>query len=376
MKIGSNVPCTVMRRLRGAGCSVSKVAADRIQDIDSSSLQEQLVVSLLEDLLSAPAAVLPIQPHSKRVHSGDRGVSLAFLRGVRTFYGKHGGLDKHMGDVCKKSVCKKSGSETSVCALTRCTGLSLAESVLWAAARRGVDASALVGRASSFFSYSWTGTQLKDMLAAIDDQVSQLGGMASVGGGVRERRVWVDMFCASQNLLAGKYLEPAITKAKDPVGYAARKEDTDNIFASALDAIDEVFFYFSPMEGEWFAPEQPFLLPDRGAMPEAEKWLRTGPGALTRAWCLMELATALAKGCKLYVLLSPADHRSFAREIQEDTSLLVKGSTSLPTPFPPCPSSSLPSSSLLPAPSFLLPPFLLPPSPPFLPTRGREPLSG
>ena len=56
----------------------------------------------------------------------------------------------------------------------------------------------------------------------------------------RRRYVWVDMFCASQNLLAGVYRDPAVTKQADPAGYAARKEDTDRIFDDALDAVDEI----------------------------------------------------------------------------------------------------------------------------------------
>ena len=67
---------------------------------------------------------LPIKAHDDRLGSGRRGVSLAFLRGVHTFFGEHGMLDDTM-----ELVCKKEGSTTSVCAITRSTGLSLAESV-------------------------------------------------------------------------------------------------------------------------------------------------------------------------------------------------------------------------------------------------------
>ena len=53
------------------------------------------------------------------------------------------------------------------------------------------------------------------------------------------------------------------------------------------------------MNEQWDAPAQPFLLVDRGDISPPmrnERWVRTGPGALSRAWCLMELSKALAKG--------------------------------------------------------------------------------
>ena len=112
------------------------------------------------------------------------------------------------------------------------------------------------------------------------------------------------MFCASQNLLAGVYKDAAVTKESDPEGYQARKEDTDRIFDDAIDAVGEILFYMEPLAAEWDAPPHPFLLAEQGA-PEAG-WVRRGPAALTRAWCIFELAKALAKRCKLHVLLSQA----------------------------------------------------------------------
>ena len=105
--------------------------------------------SLLEQLHRAPKRpALPIFTHEQRIPSGQRGLSLVFLRAIRDFYGAHGALHKLMGDVCKEV-----GSTTSVCALTRSTGLSLAENVVHAAAGRAQGVAALVGHASTFFSY-------------------------------------------------------------------------------------------------------------------------------------------------------------------------------------------------------------------------------
>ena len=102
---------------------------------------------------------------------------------------------------------------------------------------------AQVGHARGFFSYSWTGTKLAEMLGAIEDVVWPLEDEAEAAGEAGTRRVWIDMFCASQNLLAGVYRDASITKESDREGYLARKEDTDRIFDDALDAVSEVYFY-------------------------------------------------------------------------------------------------------------------------------------
>ena len=77
-----------------------------------------------------------------------RGIGLPLLRAIRSFYASHNALDKTM-----EQVCKEEGFGASVCTLTASTGLSLAESVVRAGQRDGVDTSALVGDATAFFSY-------------------------------------------------------------------------------------------------------------------------------------------------------------------------------------------------------------------------------
>ena len=44
-----------------------------------------------------------------------------------------------------------------------------------------------------------------------------------------------------------------------------------------------------------------YLLAEQGE--PAAGWMRRGPAALTRAWCIFELAKSLSKGCTLHVLL-------------------------------------------------------------------------
>ena len=43
-----------------------------------------------------------VLPHDQRLSSGNRGLTLAALEGIRVFYERHGGLGKTMGDVCKQ----------------------------------------------------------------------------------------------------------------------------------------------------------------------------------------------------------------------------------------------------------------------------------
>jgi tetratricopeptide (TPR) repeat protein len=273
-----------------------------------SSVALALASSILGRLHGATARPpLPIRAHGARLPSGRRGLSRAALRALRGFFEAHGALGKLMADVCKEA-----GSATSVCALTLSTGLSLAESIVVVGGGGGEGGSggdppgtlALVGPATTFFSYSWTGTKLGEMLDAIERTLAALE--ASDG---RTRYAWVDMFCASQNLLAGVYRDPAVTREADPAGYAARKEDTDRIFEDALEAVDEILLYCSPLTGEWLAPSHPHLLPGRGEPPAG--WVRRGPGAMTRAWCMFELVKALAKGCTLHVVLNQADVDGF-----------------------------------------------------------------
>ena len=101
-----------------------------------------LALALLADLRTSTAKPsLPVRPHAKRLNSGHRGLSRKFLAAIRELYGGLSALDKAMADVCKEA-----GFDNSVCALTRCTGLSLAESIVHVGGgREGIDA--LVGKA-------------------------------------------------------------------------------------------------------------------------------------------------------------------------------------------------------------------------------------
>ncbi|KOO30511.1 tpr domain protein [Chrysochromulina tobinii] len=297
-------------RLRGSGCAIS--TSTRSTPAPAGDEDCGTADSLADALFDAIAAArvpkgtldLPVRSHARRLPSGQRGITRKMLRAIRRFYRARGALGMLMGDVCKMQ-----GFEWSVCALTRSTGLSLTESLVLTAEARGEVVDALIGLATTFFSYSWDGTKLGDMLDAIERRLAELEAADGV-----MRYVWIDMFAASQSLLSGEFDADRYPRGSEE--RKARKEDTDHIFADAMAAIREILLYCSPLTAEWPAPDQPYFLPDRGAPPAG--WMRRGPGAMTRAWCLFELVEALAKGATLHVVLAPADVDGFEELLTDD----------------------------------------------------------
>jgi len=283
------------------GCASStSIRSDQATSIGSTA--DSLADALFDAIAAArvPKGTLdvPVRPHARRLPSGRRGITRAMLRAIRRFYRARGALGMLMGDLIKKK-----GFKWSVCALTRSTGLSLIESLALTAEARGEVADALIGLATTFFSYSWEGTKLGDMLDAIERRLAELEAADGV-----TRYVWIDIFAASQTLLSGEFDAGRYPRGSEE--HTARKEDTDHVFADAMAAISELLLYCSPLTAKWRAPNQPFLLPERGEPPA--RWMRRGPGAMTRAWCLFELVKALAKGATLHVVLAPADVNGFA----------------------------------------------------------------
>ena len=115
----------------------------------------------LELALSQSPAELPIKSHSERLASGARGVSLAFLQGMRDFFEARGALGMGMEDVCNSGTC-----DFTVCALTAHTGLSLAESIALVGSKERVTTDDLVGKATTFFSCPHDGTTLGEAIAS------------------------------------------------------------------------------------------------------------------------------------------------------------------------------------------------------------------
>ena len=272
----------------GGGVSKRSAAAG-----PQPTLPEATALRLLESLAAKEDCVaLPILSNSERRRSGQRGMSRALLFGVRAFYAQRGALDKVVQDIVNEPLFP-----FSACELTKSTGLSLTETLaLEAGEGEGIEE--LVGEATCFFSYSWTGTTLRDLLAAVERVLAKLEA-----DGTR-RYVWIDILCASQNLLQGVIKDPAMSSAE--VGGI---ED-------AISTAGEFLFYMEPLSGEWNAPPHAFLLAEQGD-PE-EGWVRRGPAALTRAWCIFELAKSLSKGCKLHVLLSEKSEAEFEDKMHND----------------------------------------------------------
>jgi len=179
------------------GCAASKKAVDPVDPGPRPPPHLQAAaartVRLLESLAAKKKRVKrPVLSKEERLRSGQRGMTRALLFGVKAFYAQRGALDKTMQDIVNER-----GFPFSACELTKSTGLSLTETLVREAGE-GAGIEELVGEATCFFSYSWTGTKLRDLLAAIERVLAKLE--AADG---KRRYVWVDIFCASQNLLQG-----------------------------------------------------------------------------------------------------------------------------------------------------------------------------
>lgn len=293
---------------------------------DPPSAAEQRVLRRLDALRKNRARPdKPVRAHGQRLSSGQRGLSLLALRGIARFYHAHGLLEEPMTVLCKggsgkdDTIDARDHGGVCVCEVTRSTGLSLAESLalaMEAEDAEGVEIaelsslpthtpSELIGQATTFFSYAWTSTTLVDLLTAIGDIDETLRATEEGAAGV-PRFLWIDMFCASQNLLADAFDRGRFEKGS--ADYLARKEQTDRIFDDALGAVDELFFYCAPLVGSWRAPPHPFLDPERGDGLTGPEW-RSGPVAISRAWCLFELTTALLASKRVHVVTS-YDERS------------------------------------------------------------------
>lgn len=295
-------------------------------------------VYILKELLHRSQSMkeplrLPITPHDKRLKSGNRGVSEALIMAFVAFLDLNGCEVDDVGEICKGERV-----ELNVCHLTRSTGLSLAESVVVVADELRLQSSDLVGTAQVFNSYSWFGSSLREMLKAIMRASARLNDEARgipppfvetsdtrlaasrLSSSSSCTYAWIDLFCASQLLLAGAFKDKSITRESDLSGYLARKEDTDNIFEHAIETTSTFVFQCSPLIGKWDAPPHPYLWEERerNGPKRPKPWVRQGPIAISRAWCLKELALALRKKQRLVVELNSTDMRDLSRMLESD----------------------------------------------------------
>ena len=163
--------CASKESIAPAPGSVAFAAAKPLAPMtpEAQAVAQARTVHLLESLATKEERVeRPVLPNSKRRRSGQRGMTRALLFGVKAFYEQHGALDKTMQDIVNES-----GFPFSACELTKSTGLSLTETLVREAGK-GEGIEELVDEATCFFSYSWTGTKLRDLLAAIERVLAKL----------------------------------------------------------------------------------------------------------------------------------------------------------------------------------------------------------
>ena len=147
------------------------------------------------------------------------------------------------------------------------------------------------------------------MLFAIEGKVAAL---AEDG---RTRYVWIDMFCASQNLLAGTFLPLDETareqlKATDLIDYKARKEQTDRIFEDAFSFAGEILFASPPWTSGRAAARLPARREGRATRAASARAAISARGA---TWSRQDAA----KGCKLYVVLGRRDVDGFENMLSD-----------------------------------------------------------
>ena len=293
--------------------------------IYDDALCHRVLTLMLEKSARHPVD-LPKLEHHQRIPSGGRGVSLRFLRGFLAFVMR---TDAAASSREMKYVCKGPPEDVSVCQLTACTGLSLAESVIVICEEHGIDSSVLVGKAEIFFSYSWEGTKLSDVVNAIGRVVDRIHADEEEC----TRYFWIDMYCASQNLLGGKYFASEEEKMRlkgipGQAEYLRRKEDTDSLFEDAVYKTRRIVFFCSPLIDEWKAPPHVFLSAEHeqqfGHLRSGDTpYMRRGPFSITRAWCLFELSKALLCKHQLFIELNDTDRARLKQLVLHDLDKLL-----------------------------------------------------
>ena len=274
---------------------------------------EDQALYIIEKLRSSSAEVMhvkvPTKLHSERLPSGQRGFSISFMRAVLRFYRSN---KAHKLDM--SAICKKRGLTMNICELTRSTGLSLVESCVMIAEREGLDTSRLFAKATTYFSYA-SQSSLADVAAAVERSVNRLHADET------EQFVWMDVLCASQNLLNGRY-EDTDNYPRGTEGYAARKEDMDHLFDNAMKECSSIICHLAPLIDEWrVPPQQPYLRADFGDPPS--HWNRKGPRAMSRAWCIYELASMAKRGVRVIVELEPDDEKYLQQLIRSAVGVVA-----------------------------------------------------
>lgn len=304
---------------------------------------EVLATRLLEGLRAAgdpslhtyeKPVSMPVTPHTHRVPAARRGVSLAFLRAVCRFFAKHGGVTGELAHTCGGGFCDARGTTSSLrvtlSTLTAHTGLSLVESCMQHAARLGLDASPLFGRATTFISYTAQGSSLADVGTAAQRALRRLQLAEQRTGGGGARFLWLETLSASPLLASGSFLQ-GDSYSHGTAEHAARTEDAGANLDGPLAACREHVLYLTPLFDPWIAPASPPLDSSVGSTPRPGTVERgRGPRALRHATVLCELATTLARryargeaSVRLLVELRPADAQRLRQVLEQDPYALI-----------------------------------------------------
>jgi len=266
---------------------------------DTRDRIQTLLLHILRDAEDSNNIVsIPILEHRWRRRGSYRGLSLPVLESLLELYEVRGESNRMLLETCRDLQ-----SPSSICSLTRTTGLSFAETVVLTADREGISCEGLVGKADGYFVYGWLGTSIGDLLRA---SIRTLRRQEQLHG--RGRKLFIDLFGASQNLICGRYGRHGAGRE------GARAEDYDATFESVFDVCDTVVLHLSPLAvgAQWPAPLDTHrvvhqYLDESMGSPEVG-WMREGPVALTRAWCVKELAQGLGAGCSLQLESDDAGH--------------------------------------------------------------------
>ena len=249
----------------------------------------KLIDGLILRATTQPACKQPVRTHAERVVGSQRGIGLATLETMLEIF------TREMMLSVPTSEASRGEHRITACNMTLHTGLSVAESLLLIAEETGVSCDGIVGTANAYMCYSWDSTNLGDLLKSA---ISVLRAQEQQHGGARY--LFLDLFAASQNLISGRY--GRLGGERDQ----ATSEDYDLTFEQAFMKMDTVAVLLTPLFGEpWLAPLDTQRVVhgylDEALAQPTERFECHGPMALTRAWCIKEIAQGIVNGCNLQI---------------------------------------------------------------------------
>ena len=297
------------------GCASSQPADDKDKIIvtlaapvgGAALTAEATALELLRRLKHNPQIGVPSVPaaiaHGDRLKCGLRGVSLGFLRAIRTFLRES--LDMMFQDVSIAAVA------SLVQELTASTGLSLAESLSKVARSNAgqaatLDTSMLVGPASVYLVHPWGGgCTFAALMTAVETQLQEMDEAQLDAS--EKRFIWIDLFAVSQGLLAGAYP-------------GRQEQELGLILDEAFASVRDVLVWASPLAGAWTATADGVPLFSEAAPQAAQDGDgddTSGPVVLSRAWCLLELAMAASMRATVHLVLSAADESALRATVSD-----------------------------------------------------------